>query len=233
MVRSVTLAALALLAGLLVAACGSSSAPRETLDVSSIESAIELTIHSEHGITTVVHCPTNAPIEDGFRFVCNAELAVGSYPVNVVEVNKIGGVRYQSSAPLRVLNTYVVERAIADAILKKRHLHSTVRCPAPILQQKGLRFTCMATTNKGTTPFTVTEVNSVGGVTFVGRYAAAQPALASAQWRKWRTAGRDHRDAGGVGGGDHLGVADRAARLDDRRDRRPRSPARGPSANGK
>jgi hypothetical protein len=163
------LAAVALLVALLASACGSSSSPKhKTLKVAGIERAIELSIRNEHAITTVVHCPSNVPVEDGFRFTCNADLAVGVYPVKVVEVTKAGGVKYSSSAPLAVLDRYTVERAIQAAILKERHLHSTVSCPGPILQQKGLKFTCMATTKKGTGPFTVTEVNSVGGVTFVG-----------------------------------------------------------------
>ena len=45
--------------------------------------------------------------------------------------------------------------------------------------------------------------------------------------------GEDHRHAGRVAGLDHLGVALRAAGLDRPRGRRPRSPACGPSANGK
>jgi hypothetical protein len=164
------LAAVALLAGLVAAACGSSSSPPKasSLKVAGVEHAIELSIRKEHGIATVVHCPSHVPVQDGFRFTCNADLAVGVYPLNVVEVTKKGGVRYSSSTPLQVLDGQTVERAIQKAILKERHLHSTVRCPAPILQQKGLTFTCTATTKKGSGPFTVTEVNSIGGVTFVG-----------------------------------------------------------------
>jgi hypothetical protein len=163
------LAAVALLAGLLAAACGSSSPPKaKSLNVAGVRRAIELSIHKEHGITTVVHCPTKVPVREGFRFTCKADLAVGVYPLNVVEVTKKGGVRYSSSVPLQVLDGHTVERAIQKAILKERHLHSTVSCPAPILQEKGLKFACTATTKKGSGPFTVTEVNSVGGVTFVG-----------------------------------------------------------------
>ena len=46
-------------------------------------------------------------------------------------------------------------------------------------------------------------------------------------------AGEDHRDARAVGRLDHLVVAHRAARLDDRGRRPRRSPAAGPSGNGK
>jgi hypothetical protein len=84
------LAAVALLAGLVAAACGSSSSPPKpkSLKVAGVEHAIELSIHDEHGITAVVHCPSKVPVQDGFRFTCNADLAVGVYPVNVVEVTK-------------------------------------------------------------------------------------------------------------------------------------------------
>jgi len=163
------LAAVALPVGLLATACGSSSPPKaKALNVAGVQRAIELSIHKEHGITTAVHCPAKVPVREGFRFTCKADLAVGVYPLNVVEVTKKGGVRYSSSVPLQVLDSHTVERAIQKAILKERHLHSTVSCPAPILQEKGLKFTCTATTKKGSGPFTVTEVNSIGGVTFVG-----------------------------------------------------------------
>jgi hypothetical protein len=72
------------------------------------------------------------------------------------------------STPTRLLNTKRVELAIKDSIRLKRHLHATVRCPAGVVQQKGLTFHCTASTKSGKsrlkTIFTVSQTNGAGGV---------------------------------------------------------------------
>ena len=62
--------------------------------------------------------------------------------------------------------------SIEESILLKRHLRSTVTCPASVEQKAGVEFTCYATGTIGKkktpyrTPFTVTQVNNSGYVTY-------------------------------------------------------------------
>ena len=172
------LAAVVVASGALVAAaCGGSSGTSSTsttttagppLAVATVEKAIQQTIQKQHGVTTVVTCPAGVPRESGYQFVCTASLDVGAYPVKVREVNARGSVSYANSAPLVVLDSHRIERAIADAVRAKRHEKSTVTCPATILEAKGLRFTCTAKLKKGVGTFLVTETDAKGGVSFAG-----------------------------------------------------------------
>ncbi len=171
--RRAGLGAIVAAGALLAGACGGASITSTTasgspLAVATIERAIQQSILKQHGISTVVSCPTNAPQQTGYRFNCSAALSVGTYPVTVLELNARGGVSYSNSTPLRVLNSRGVATAIELAIRRERHLKAKVICPAAILQAKGLTFTCTAQTKKGIGPFTVTETDSNGHVRFVG-----------------------------------------------------------------
>ena len=70
---------------------------------------------------------------------------------------------------------------------------------------------------------TLAASRSVGGRSPGARRARR---ATRAQWRKWRTPGHEHRRAGRVDGRDHLRVAHRAARLDERASRRRRGTPR-------
>jgi hypothetical protein len=140
-----------------------------TLDSAQVERAIESTIRSERGVQTSVQCPAGVPRRTGYAFTCTARLEVGSYPVAVVEKDAAGHVRYGNQAPLVALDVARIRRAIASAILAQRKLRATVSCPATVLQQADLRFTCAATVAGRTHPFEVTEVNSAGRVRYIGR----------------------------------------------------------------
>jgi hypothetical protein len=155
---------------LLCAACGSSNNTSNTakLNVVPVQVSIAASILKERGVKTVVSCPAGVPLQAGYKFVCQASVDVGSYPVNVDELNTRGGVSYSNSTPLRLLSSHTIEIAIAQAILVKKHLTAKVKCPASILQEKGLVFACTATTKDGASPFRVTEVDSSGHVTFAG-----------------------------------------------------------------
>jgi hypothetical protein len=167
-------AAIAVVAGALLAAgCGGAASTTTTsskppLAVASIEKAIQQSIHTQHGITTVVTCPTNAPRKTGYRFYCTAALDAGTYAVVVRELNTRGGVSYSNSAPLNVLDSHRIALAITEAVRSKRHLKATVTCPASILQAKGVKFTCRAEIKKGAASFLVTETDSHGHVSFIG-----------------------------------------------------------------
>ena len=105
----------------------------------------------------------------GFAFTCTAKLDVGAYPVSVSETNARGHVSYQNQAPLAVLDVARVERAISQSIRAQRALHSTVACPAEVIQRAGIAFTCTATVAGRGYPFAVTEVDDRGHVRYVGR----------------------------------------------------------------
>ncbi|MFL5824251.1 MAG: hypothetical protein ACJ764_12520 [Solirubrobacteraceae bacterium] len=68
------------------------------------------------------------------------------------------------------LNTARVALAIQQSILSERHVHAKVVCPPNVPQEKGLSFTCVATTytTKGHHPihtlFTVFQKDSNGNV---------------------------------------------------------------------
>ena len=70
--------------------------------------------------------------------------------------------------PTGILNVRRVELAISQSIRVDRHLRAKVHCPKGVLQEKGLTFTCAATTyshkHRVTTVFTVFQRNNVGGV---------------------------------------------------------------------
>jgi hypothetical protein len=74
-----------------------------------------------------------------------------------------------SSKP--ALNEAVVERAVAQSILKQRHIYATVDCPPNVPQQAGRVFTCTAHLDVGTYPVAVTEVDGKGNV----RWATSSP----------------------------------------------------------
>jgi hypothetical protein len=155
---------------LLCAACGSSNNTSNgaKLNVAPVQVSIAASILKERGVKTSVSCPANVPLQAGYKFVCQASVDVGSYPVNVDELNTKGGVSYSNTAPLRLLDSHTIEVAIAHAIFVKKHLTAKVACPGSILQEKGLVFACTATTKDGASPFRVTEVDSSGHITFAG-----------------------------------------------------------------
>jgi hypothetical protein len=67
------------------------------------------------------------------------------------------------------LNSFRVERAIADSILRERDLYATVACPSKVAQRAGHEFTCQAHLDVGTYPIDVTETNASGHVRYENR----------------------------------------------------------------
>jgi Domain of unknown function (DUF4333) len=148
-----------------LAACGS-SAP--TLDVVRVERAIAATIRTQHQLVVTVVCPSTVPRKAGFVFTCRANLGAGAYPVPVTETNGSGHVRYDSQAPLVVLDVAPVERSIKRSILNQRRLRSTVTCPTDVLKWAGTSFICTATAGGRSYRFAVTEIDKYGRVRYVG-----------------------------------------------------------------
>ncbi len=80
-----------------------------------------------------------------------------------------------TSSTATTLNTNRVAASIEQSILKERHIHATVTCPASVPQQKGRTFVCIASSHSTKTPSTVTKTpfkvtveTNKGYVTYVG-----------------------------------------------------------------
>ncbi len=159
------LASAAVLAAAVLAGCGSSAS---TFGTAHIQRAIARTILAQHGLRVAVQCPPKVAKKAGTRFTCLARLQVGAYPVPAVVVGPGAKVRYENSAPLIVLDTAKVQRAIAASILAQRRLRAAVSCPAQVLQQAGVAFTCTATVARHAYPFVVTQTDAHGHVRYVG-----------------------------------------------------------------
>jgi len=72
-----------------------------------------------------------------------------------------------SSTSSEFLNTTQTKRAIEASILEQKGLHATVVCPSEVIREKGVTFTCVATTPNGVkTPFHVVEANDRGYVEY-------------------------------------------------------------------
>jgi hypothetical protein len=155
-----------------IAACGS-SAPTKKIDTAALERSIAKSILVEHHLSTKVSCPAKVSEQKGANFNCYALLQVGRYRVPVTQVNGHGGVSWHARQPIVLLNIGRVKQAIEASIVKQRKVRAKVRCPGRVLQARGIRFTCVATTHGGTKvhagsyPFRVTETNGAGRVAYI------------------------------------------------------------------
>ena len=170
--RALSLAVPVAILAAVLAGCGGSHRP--TLDPRGIERTIAKSIRDEHNVAATVSCPSGIPLGRGLTFTCVASLQVGRYPLHVREVDAKGSVRWLSTAPLRTLDISRVQSAIERSIRAQRGAEATVACPSEVLQQSGLKFTCVATVTAptprvkaGRYPFRVTEVNAAGKVTYL------------------------------------------------------------------
>jgi hypothetical protein len=154
------------LAVLPLAGCGR-EAP--VLNVEIVERAVARSILIQHHLHAGVKCPEHVPRQAGLVFTCTARLEVGTYPVSATVTSTNGHIRYQNRAPLTVLDITRVEQAIRDSILIQRHERSTVRCPAEVIQQAAIAFSCTANVHHRSYPFEVREVDSKGHVRYLGR----------------------------------------------------------------
>jgi hypothetical protein len=152
--------------------CGSSTSPTSgSLDVRQTQQAVANQFLHRTRAPALVLCPRTIPRRAGYSFTCSVSLAVGTATVSVTETNSSGGFRYKSERPVILLNIAKVEIAIRESIAAHRHLTAAVTCPAYVLQEEGLVFTCTAAVRGESRiyPFAVTEVTSSGKVRFIGR----------------------------------------------------------------
>jgi hypothetical protein len=133
-----------------------------------VERAIAGSILTQRHVHANVTCPANVPRRAGLAFTCMAKLNVGAYPVSVTEVNSSGRVRYENQSRLAILDIAKVEGAIRGSILSQRRLRSVVTCPAEVIQQPGVRFTCTATVGGHRYLFEVAETDGNGHVRYLG-----------------------------------------------------------------
>jgi hypothetical protein len=154
------------LVALPLSGCGSRT---PTLSIVPVERAIAGSILTQRHVHANVTCPSNVPRRAGLVFTCTAKLNVGTYPVSVTEINSSGGVRYENQSRLVILDIAKVERAIGRSILSQRRLRSVVTCPAEVIQQLGVRFTCTATIGGQRYLFDVAEADGNGHVRYFGR----------------------------------------------------------------
>jgi hypothetical protein len=100
-----------------------------------------------------------------FRAPCTVAIAAIA---GTMLISACGSSKSSTTPPKTHLNTNRVALSIEQSILKQRHLHATVTCPAVVPQEPGRNFVCIATTRKGVkTSFAVTQSNN-GNVTYQG-----------------------------------------------------------------
>ena len=139
-----------------------------------VERAIASSFLKQQHVYTRVLCPSHIPQRQGHVFRCSAGFDVGSYGVQVTETNSAGHVHWSEPAPVHLLKIKNVSTAIRQSVLAQRGARSTVTCPARVLQQKGLTFTCNAVVRPGpsrvkarTYPFKVSQTDNAGHVSYV------------------------------------------------------------------
>jgi hypothetical protein len=157
-----------------LAGCGASvhislGSTETAIDLGKLRTKIAATILASHHIHTRVTCPAHPPFKKGSRFTCVAHLAVGAYPVAVNVLDNNGHVHYGNNTPLMVLDSAAVQSAIVKTILAQRHVRVTARCPSPILQGKGIDFTCTASHGAQHDLVDVTQTDGNGNVHFRAR----------------------------------------------------------------
>lgn len=142
--------------------CGSS---RATLDAHRVDGAVAYQILRTAHAPALVRCPGGLPTRAGYSFTCSASFEVGTAFVRVTETNDAGKLAFRSERPLARLNIARVELAIR-ASLDARHggPKATVTCPAYVLEQAGLAFTCSAVLARPvrTVVVSVTELDGRG-----------------------------------------------------------------------
>jgi hypothetical protein len=152
-----------------LAACGSSHLAK--IRTPHIATAIAASVLAERHEHATVTCPTTVPLVVHSTFWCLAQVGKRMTPFQVTEASSAGNVTYVgvSAAEAPLIDATKVEAAIRHSILSERHLNDRVSCPVDVPRQAGLVFDCVAGPKHGhATVFAVTQVNSLGSVTYRG-----------------------------------------------------------------
>jgi succinate dehydrogenase/fumarate reductase flavoprotein subunit len=152
-----------LVAALALAGC---STDETVLDVGKVKHDIAAAMAAKNHITTPVTCPQRkrvAPVKKGQRFTCQAHLAIGTVPVVVTQTDNKGNVNVRW-APFTMIPTARLKTLITTTIADRTGLHAIATCPQPVLERKGLNFTCRARAAGETHTVDVTQTGARGQV---------------------------------------------------------------------
>jgi hypothetical protein len=157
-----TPAALVVLAGLLITACGSTATPG-IVNPKRVAAAITTAISRERHQNATVTCPTGIALRKGVKFYCAAQIGREIAPFRVTQTDSSGHVSFVgvSAGDAPGLPTQVIAGAIRDLLRGDHGTRPTVLCPIGIPRQRGLSFVCSAT-RPGRTA-TLVEVRQVNG----------------------------------------------------------------------
>ena len=157
------LALIAVVAAVVVTACGNDNAP-----TSSIEKRIKRDISDKtHISSTKVTCPRNVKAKAGATFDCNAKVDSSVIPVHVTLTNK-GGTRFDFQPTKAVMLTSAIVRGVQDQIKAQAGVDATVDCGKAkvFVKDPGEIIECTAKTASDTAPVRVTVKDLQGNVTF-------------------------------------------------------------------
>lgn len=156
------------------AAPGTGTGTGHTLGAARPEHAIAVQAQAQSHQKTTVTCPPRIAVKAGLQFYCAAQAGGEVTPFLVTE--QAGGkLAYKALSPLTTPSVDMpqVEIDIAQALAAKHETASSVLCPQEMPRQQGLAFVCAVTISAGKTTrrtsFVVSEVNSIGRVTFAAR----------------------------------------------------------------
>ncbi len=124
--------------------CGSSRATRPSLNSRQVDRAVAYQILRKARAPALVRCPGGLPRRASYSFTCSASFEVGTAFVRVTEIGGDGKLLYRSERPLVRLDIARVEQAIKTSLERRGEPHATVTCPAYVLDEAGLAFTCSA-----------------------------------------------------------------------------------------
>lgn len=75
----------------------------------------------------------------------------------------------KAAAPVTILNTEKVERAIEKSSMSQRGQNARVSCPSGVHQKKGLKFSCTAVVKGVETRFDIAQLDGAGRVHYEAR----------------------------------------------------------------
>jgi hypothetical protein len=156
---------------LLLTGCSVSIGSSDELNVDKGRREIERFIQRKNHVRARVTCPAHVKAQKGGRYRCYAHLAVGVVPVLVTQRDDNGNVHIDV-ADRHLVPIGRLKRFIADGIraqnpdLTDPKIPVVVRCPATVVEQRGLSFTCRATLAGTPRVVDVDQTDSVGGVHF-------------------------------------------------------------------
>lgn len=154
--------ALAPIAALGVAACGSSS---NSFDIQKLEHDIASRIEAYSGTRLTASCPGAGPIDVGQSTTCTVTAPDGTS--TTVRVTHLTGGRLQFHTQ-SLMPTASVERGIAQSMSRKLGFAVTVRCPDLVLASPRLVVHCKATDPKGLTKTVIVTPGASGFSYIVG-----------------------------------------------------------------